>query len=165
MKKRISGWLRLVGLGLLVSLGCVGCAGLRTADSHADHPKDRAVIERRLQEIFAAAESKDFERLDSYHAYGPKFTKYSGTSAERLDAVAGRKGEHDGLAAVMGLQMRALELKIDVFGDVGIATFILDYSFDSGSETVYRKDRSTLVFIKERGEWRIVHEHLTPIQP
>jgi len=34
-------------------------------------------IERRLQEVFAAAENKDFDRLDSYHFYGPKFTKFS----------------------------------------------------------------------------------------
>lgn len=165
MKNRMSAVVRLNILPLLMALAFTGCAGLRTADAHADHPKDRAAIERRLQEIIAAAESKDFERLDSYHAYGPKFTKYSGNSPARLDATSSRKGEHDGLGAIQRLKMRALELKIDVFGNVGIATFILDYNFDSGGGTVYRKDRSTLVFIKERGDWKIVHEHLTPIQP
>jgi len=150
---------------LLMTLVVAGCSTPGATNLQADHPKDKAAIERRLQEIFDAAEGKDFERLDRYHAYGPKFTKYSGTSAERLDATAGRNGEHVGLGTVKGLKMRALDLKIEVFGKVGIATFILDYHFDSDGETIYRKDRSTLVFIKERGEWRIVHEHLTPIQP
>jgi len=45
--------------------------------------------------------------------------------------------------------MRADDLKIDVFGNVGIATFILDYSFDSGGVVVHRKERSTLVFVKD----------------
>ena len=165
MKNKINAVVRLHAVTLLVVFVSAGCASLRNADSQTDHPKERAAIERRLQEIIAAAESKDLERLDSYHAYGPKFTKYSGTSAGRLDAIAGRKGEHDGLGAVKGLKMHAQELKIDVFGNVGIATFILDYNFDSGSETIYRKDRSTIVFIKEHGDWKIVHEHLTPVQP
>src|SRR5207253_2147938 len=71
--------------------------------------------------------------------------------------------EHDGLASLKGLKMQADSLKIDVFGNVGIATFILDYSFDLGGETVRRKDRSTLVFVKESEAWKIVHEHLSPI--
>ena len=141
------------------------CAALRTADVQAGYPEERAQIERRLQEVFVAAENKDFIRLDSYHFYGPKFTKFAGSSSERLDAAAGQKGEHDGLGSIKGLQMRADALKIDVFGSVGIATFILDYSFDSGGETFHRKERSTLVFVKESGAWKIAHEHLSAIKP
>src|SRR5438552_6777948 len=141
-----------------------GCACLRPAALRADYPKERAQIERRLKEVIVAAENKDFDRLDSYHFYGPKFTKFSGSSSQRLDAVAGRKGEHDGLGASKGLKMRADDLKIDVFGNVGIATFILDYSFDSGGEVVQRKERSTLVFVEDGGAWKITHEHLSPIK-
>ena len=141
-----------------------GCASLRTADLQPDYAKQRAQIERRLQEVLVAAESKDFARLDSYHLYGPKFTKFSGSSPERLDAAAGRKGEHDGLGAIQGLKMRVDDLKIDVFGRVGIATFMLDYRFDSKDGTVHRKERSTLVFVKEDKAWKIAHEHLSPIK-
>src|SRR5438552_8272379 len=140
-----------------------GCACLRPAALRADYPKERAQIEQRLEEVIVAAENKDFNRLDSYHLYGPKFTKFTGSSPARLDAAATRKGEHDGLASLQGLKMRADSLKIDVFGNVGIATFILDYSFDSGGQTVRRKHRSTLVFVKESGTWKIAHEHLSPI--
>ncbi len=61
------------------------------------------------------------------------------------------------------MKMRADALEIDVFHNVGIATFILDYSFESAGQVVRRKDRTTLVFVKEAGEWKIVHEHLSPI--
>jgi len=141
-----------------------GCVCLRTAALQAEYPEEKSQIERRLQEVFAAAESKDFDRLDSYHLYGSKFTKFSGSSSDRLDAAAGRKGEHDGLGSIKGLKMRADDLKIDVFNNVGIATFILDYSFDSGGVVVHRKERSTLVFVKDGGAWKITHEHLSPIK-
>lgn len=154
---------QMMGPALLAAWLFTGCTSLHTANPHASQDREQAQIQRRLQEVFAAAESKDFNRLDSYHLYGPKFTKFTGSSPDRLDAAAGQKGEHDGLGAAKGLKMRADALKIDVFASVGIATFVLDYSFESGGEVVHRKDRSTLVFVKEAGEWKIAHEHLSPI--
>ena len=142
-----------------------GCASVRTLDLQADDPAARTQIERRLHEVFVAAESKDFDRLESYHLYGPKFTRFSGTSAARQDAATTRRLEHDGLASLQGLKMRADALKVDVFGDVGIATFILDYSFVAGGTTVLKKDRTTMVFVKVHGEWKITHEHLSPVKP
>ena len=147
-----------VAIPVMLMAGCVSAPSARSLEA-------RSQIEWRLQEIFAAAQTKDFVRLDSYHLYGPKFTKFSPGSAARLDAVAGRQGEHDGLGAITGLKMRAEALKVDLFGDVAIATFILDYSFEASGATVQRKERSTLVFVKEQGEWLIAHEHLSPIQP
>ncbi len=48
---------------------------------------------------------------------------------------------------------------MSVFGPVGVATFILEASFDSGGVTTRRKDRSTFVFVKEGADWKIAHEH------
>ena len=165
MNNRIARIIQLIATPLALALLGAGCASPPTGNSQADFPMERSQIEHRLQEVFAAATAKDFNRLDSYHFYGPKFTKFSGSSPERLDASAGRKGEHDGLKAVSGLKMRADALKIDVFGDVGIATFILDYSFDSGGETKHAQERTTMVFVKENGAWKIAHEHLSPVKP
>ncbi|HVM49089.1 MAG TPA: nuclear transport factor 2 family protein [Candidatus Acidoferrum sp.] len=152
---------RTAGAAALAAWLTAGCAGVHTPQADAS----QAQIQRRLEEVFTAAESKDFARLDSYHLYGPKFTKFTGSSPGRLDAAAGRQGEHDGLGAAEGLRMRADALKIDVFDNVGIATFILDYSFESGGKVVRRRDRSTLVFVKDAGQWKIAHEHLSPISP
>jgi ketosteroid isomerase-like protein len=161
---RVFQTIQTIASALAVAILGAGCASLPAANPLADsHAK--AQIEHRLQEVFAAASSKDFDRLDSYHLYGPKFTKFSGSSPVRLDANAGRKGEHVGLGAVSGLKMRADALKVDVFDNVGIATFILDYSFNSGSDTRHAKERTTMVFVKDKGSWRIAHEHLSPIKP
>ena len=161
-KTTLACWLIVSALAIVFL--APGCASVRTVDVQADIPEARAKIERRLHEVFVAAESKDFDRLESYHLYGPKFTRFSGTSAARQDAATTRRIEHDGLASLQGLKMRADALKVDVFGDVGIATFILDYSFEAGGTTVPKKDRTTMVFVKVDGEWKITHEHLSPIK-
>jgi ketosteroid isomerase-like protein len=140
-----------------------GYTSLCAADLPCRHPEEREQIEHCLQAIFTAAETRDFVLLDKYHFYGPKFTKFSGTLPERLDADTCRRNEHEGLAAISNLKMQAEDLKIDVFGHVGIATFILDYSFLSEGVSVHKKDRSTLVFVAEKKIWKIVHEHLTPV--
>jgi len=96
-----------------------------------------------------ACEKKDFEKLESYHLYGPKFTKFSTESAGRLEAEVARKGERDGLSAVNGLSMRADGSKIDVFGKVGIATFVLNYSFQGGRDE--KQAKTTMVFGRRMG--------------
>jgi len=84
-----------------------------------------------------AAERKDFERLDSYHFYGPKFTKF-GTSGGRLDAAEARLDEHQGLAKIADLSMKVNDLKIDVLGNAGIATFIMDSEFRRGTNIFHQ---------------------------
>jgi ketosteroid isomerase-like protein len=145
----------------IVGLVVGGCASGPRAPVAAERPKEAREIAGRLLEIMDACEKKDFERLESYHLYGPKFTKFSTESAGRLDADVARKGERDGLSAVNGLTMRTDDLKIDVFGKVGIATFVLNYSFKAGEETIEKHAKTTMVFVKEGGEWRIAHEHLS----
>jgi ketosteroid isomerase-like protein len=145
----------------IVGLVVGGCASGPRAPVAVVQPKEAREITDRLLEIIDACQKKDFEKLESYHLYGPKFTKFSTESAGRLEADVARKGERDGLSAVNGLSMRADDLKIDVFGKVGIATFVLDYSFKMGDETIEKQAKTTMVFVKEGGEWRIAHEHLS----
>jgi ketosteroid isomerase-like protein len=146
-------------VGLMVG-GCASGPGRKVAPQQ---PKEAREIAGRLLEIMDACEKKDFERLESYHLYGPKFTKFSTESAGRLEAEVARKGERDGLSAVNGLTMRTDDLKIDVFGKVGIATFVLDYSFKAGEQTIEKQAKTTMVFVKEGGQWRIAHEHLSAV--
>jgi hypothetical protein len=88
----------LIAATLAIAFLAAGCASVRTADLQSDDPEARAQIERRLHEVLVAAESKDFGRLESYHMYGPKFTRFSDASVARQDAAATRKIEHDGFA-------------------------------------------------------------------
>ena len=155
----------ILSLPLLASLFLSGCTCMRPASLHADDPREQSGIERRLKDIFDAAAKKDFPRLDSYHLYGPKFTKFSPGQLGRLDAAAGRAGEHKGLDAVSDLAMRADDLKIDVFGETGIATFDLAYSFRAAGNRIEKKEHATLVFVKDADAWKIVHEHFSALPP
>jgi ketosteroid isomerase-like protein len=147
---------------ILATLACLlsGCASTPTGKLTGDYSAERAGIESRLSEILDAAEKKDLERLDSYHFYGPKFTKF-GTPADRLDATTARQEEHLGLSRISDLSMRTENLKIDVFGDVGVATFIMHSDFRAGTNTFHQKARGTLIFVNDRGFWKITHEHFS----
>jgi hypothetical protein len=119
--------------------------------------------EFRGREILDAAVKKDLPRLDSYHLYGPKFSKFSPETPGLQDAAMARKGEHDGLLGANGLTMRADDLRIDLFGNVAITTFILHYSFKTGTGEIKKQARTTMVFVKDRGAWKIAHEHLSAV--
>jgi ketosteroid isomerase-like protein len=164
-KNKTTTALQLSATTILVGTLLIGCASAPKSDPPAAQSEAQAQIERRLQETSTAAEQKDFPRLDRYHLYGPMFTKYSAASADRQDTAAARAGEHDGLAAIQSLSMRADNLKIDVFGQVGIATFTLAYRFVAGGEILERQEQSTLVFVNDHGQWKIAHEHFSPLPP
>jgi ketosteroid isomerase-like protein len=141
-----------------------GCASPQRSNSASEVSKDTTQVRQRLRDIFDAAAKKDMPRLDSYHLYGSSFSKFGGGQLGRLDAEAARQGEHEGLGAANGLSMQADDLKIDLFNDVAIATFILNYSFQSGPDRIQKNERATLVFVKDHGAWKIVHEHLSPFK-
>ena len=159
-QRTVAAWFR-GGIGVALAGFLAGCASVRPTGDAIDERKAASQVRQRLHEIIEAAERKEFARLDGYHLYGGKFTKFSGQSWKRQDARAARHGEHVGLGAVTHLQMSARDLKIDVFGRVAVATFVLEFSFRASSGTNRQKERATLVFVHERGSWRIVHEHLS----
>jgi ketosteroid isomerase-like protein len=148
----------------LVFILVSGCASTRIAPPEADSQAQQKQVEERLVEILKAAETKDFARLDSYHWYGERFTKFGSGPGNRLDAEAAREGEHKGLSAATGLKLRADDLKVDVFDETAVATFILTASFEAGAELVTKHERGTLVLVRKGGSWKIVHEHFSAAQ-
>jgi len=57
--------------------------------------------------------------------------------------------------------MEAKDIKIDVFGDVGIATYYPHFSFEKNGVESKGEGRQTLVFLKTNEGWKIIHEHGT----
>jgi ketosteroid isomerase-like protein len=142
------------------------CASLALSSvAWAGDSDEQTKIGKTIDEILDAAQKKQLDRLDAFHAYGPKFSKFEDDGAGRQDAALGKKGEHDGLAAVKSFNAKVSDLKIDVFGNSAVATFILAYDLDTGKEKMSGKDRGTFVFVKVGGAWKIVHEHSSPMTP
>ena len=152
-------------LTALLLAGCAAPSPSKPKSTAAAPNREKAQIERRLKEIFDAAEKKDMVRLDSYHFYGPHFTKFSGASPARQDAAVAREGEHEGLGSIDGLLMQAEDLKIEVYGNVAVTTFVLDCTFMAGNHGVDKKEQATMILVRDGGAWKIVHEHFSAFKP
>ena len=142
----------------------VGCHSPGAA-SNSSGSRASAQIQSRLEQIFDAAAKKDLDRLASYHLYGPRFSKFAPDSPSRLDAEAARNGENNAFSRINDFSARADDLKVDVFGNTAIATFVMSYGFTRETNSVNRQALTTLVFVKDHGEWKITHEHISPPKP
>ena len=127
-----------------------GCASTPPSVSESGQGAAATRVQQRLAEILNAAETKDLARLDSYHWYGPHFTKF-GSTGPRLDAASARAGEHKGLSALTGLKLRAEDLQIDVFDDTAVATFTMVATMGGIGGTSSASPTSIPVTKRERG--------------
>ena len=127
------------------------------------YPEAQAAVARRVQEILAAVEARDVDRLDTYHLFGPKYSKFDdGEPAGRQDAATAQQLERELVAAAKALRFRAEDLKVDVFGPAAVATFVLDWAATMPDDQEYAsRSRATLVFVDDGGEWKMVHEHFS----
>jgi ketosteroid isomerase-like protein len=129
-------------------------------------PEAQAAVERRLREIMNAAQTKDVDRLESYHLFGPKFTKFDDFEPlDRQDAETTRRLEDEAITGVKAFVPHVHDLKIDVFGPVAVSTFVFEYDVTTNDdEQLAVRARSTLVLAKDGTEWKIVHEHFSPFK-
>jgi ketosteroid isomerase-like protein len=125
-------------------------------------PDAQAEIRRRLDEIWATAAKRDFERLESFHLYGPKFTEFKDGKA-RGDARTCAAGERALFGMLEAPVVDMKDLAIHVFGGVAIATFNGHYTGSIHGSPVALDQQSTMVFVKAGGDWKIVHEHFSPL--
>jgi ketosteroid isomerase-like protein len=143
----------------------IGCQSPGSSPANASDTEAQAQVRTRLEQIFNAAAKKDLDRLASYHLYGPRFSKFAPDSQNRLDAEAARNGENNAFSRINDFSARADDLKVDVFGNTAIATFVMSYGFKLETNSVNRQALTTLVFVRDRGEWKITHEHISPPKP
>jgi ketosteroid isomerase-like protein len=132
---------------------------------HDAFPAEQRAVADTLRALLDAAERKELDRVDSFHLYGPKFSKFDESGLGRLDAEASQAAERRGISAVRGFRATVEGLKVDVFGVTAIATFVMNYSVEADEGEVSRKRRATLVFAKDRDRWKVVHEHFSPLKP
>ena len=130
------------------------------------YPQEQAKVEERLQEIMSAAQNKDIDRLESYHLFGPMFTKLDDFEPlNRQDAETTRRLEREAITGVKEFVPSVKDLKVDVFGPVALTTFVFEYGIIThDDEELSVRARSTMVFAKYGSEWKIVHEHFSPFK-
>ncbi len=130
------------------------------------YPEEQAKVEERIRDIMSAVQNKDVARLESYHLFGPKFTKFDDFEPlDRQDAETTKRLEGEAMTGVKEFVPNVTDLKVDVFGGVAVATFVFEYDITTeDDEQLSVRARSTLVFAKDGPEWKIVHEHFSPFK-
>ena len=130
------------------------------------YPEEQAKVEQRIQDIWSAVQNKEVDRLESYHLFGPKFTKFDDFEPlDRQDAETTRRLEREAITGVKAFVPNVTDLNDDVFGPVAVATFVFEYGITTeDDEELSMRARSTMVFAKDGPEWKIVHEHFSPFK-
>src|SRR5690606_7461193 len=125
-------------------------------------PQAQAEIKATLDAIFKSIQDKDADKLISFHVYGPKFTEFK-DSKPRVGAAENEAYERGLVGAVSAFDYSLDDLKIDVFGDVGVATFHADFRPTIDGNIVQIRGGVTLIFVKVDNKWKITHEHFSPL--
>ena len=113
---------------------------------------------------------KDTEYMDqliSFHAYGPKFTEFNDgalwNSAENEEHERTLFGEIVDPGGVKTFWFQPDSLNVAVYyGNVANLTFISDFELIIDGTLYPVKNLITLLFVKTKGEWKMVHEHHSP---
>ncbi len=127
-----------------------------------EFPESKAEIQTVLDGIFKSIQENDADKLISYHIYGSKFTEFR-DSERRFNSEENEQYERGFVGAISGFDYNLGDLKINVFGDVAVVTFHADFRPTIGEDVVQIWGSTTLVFVKVNGEWKITHEHHSPL--
>ena len=130
--------------------------------------KDKKDVEALIQAFFDTGKSKDLAALADFHAPRDQFTKFDENPPyTRQNSEEAFVYEQAAFANISDYNYSIDELRIDLFGDVAIATFYLsysgmfinDYSFEGSP--VGSRSRVTMVLTRNVRGWKIAHEHLS----
>ncbi|HEY4991093.1 MAG TPA: nuclear transport factor 2 family protein [Nakamurella sp.] len=62
-----------------------------------------------------------------------------------------------------GPEVDMRELAVNIFGDVGIATFNGHFTGMMNGSPAELRQRATMVFVSAGDGWKLVHEHFSPL--
>ena len=109
------------------------------------------------------------DQLISFHAYGDKFVEFNGGLS--FDSAGNEHNERqlfgEDLVKDGVIQFAAREGTLNIavyYGNVANLTFISDFILEHKEYGVIRVENLiTLLFVKTKGEWKMVHEHHSPV--
>jgi hypothetical protein len=110
------------------------------------------------------------DQLISFHAYGDKFVEFNG--GESFDSTGNESNERQLFGedleenGVIKFAAREGTLKVAVYyGNVANLTFVSDFILEHKEHGVITiNNLITLLFVKTKGEWKLVHEHHSPVR-
>jgi ketosteroid isomerase-like protein len=117
----------------------------------------RQVVQSIAEDVMAA----NIPGLQATHLDSDKFSKFGPRSFERQNLTDANASEAAFFTSISDREYEVRDLKIDVFGDVAVATYYPRASFTRDGEKVEVDGRQTFVFVKIADTWKIAHEHGT----
>lgn len=133
--------------------------------AHYTYPNSQAELRDVLAGMINDLETGNAQGSRDAHLDTPKFTKFSGRSYERMGFQETVATETQAIASAQDYKYEARDLKIDVFDDVAIVTYYPHRAVTRDGEVNRYSARQTLVFLKTRDGWKIVHEHQSRPEP
>ena len=127
-------------------------------------PEAQSELREVIKSIVKDAETANLEGLKTIHLESDKFTKFGPRSFERQNVESTNESELAFFGSISNFKNEVKDLKIDVFGDIGIVTYYYHASFEQDGEEKTGNARQTLVFLKTSEGWKIIHEHGTKRQ-
>ncbi len=129
---------------------------------------NRKEVEALIRGFFEAGKSKDLTALADFHGPRDRFTKFDENPPyTRQNSEEAFVYEQAAFANISDYNYSIEDLRIDLFGDMAIATFYLsysgmfvnDYSFEGSP--VRSRARVTIALARTPKGWKMVHEHLS----
>jgi ketosteroid isomerase-like protein len=129
-----------------------------------EFPKAKQEVMETFGGIAQSIKDGDLDKLISFHAYGPKFTEFKNGEPRNGDE-ANEVHERNVFGSVTEVvKFEAKDLQIAVYGDVANLTFHSDFHLKFGEDLVIVNDQITLLFVKTKDGWKMVHEHHSPLK-
>lgn len=128
-----------------------------------EFPDTKKEVKLTMDSIAQSVKDNDIDRLISFHAYSPKFTEFKNGDF-RNDGAANEefeRGIFGSVTEVVKFDMN--DLKVDVYGDVANVTLHSDFHLKFGEDLAVVNEQISLLFLKTKKGWRIVHEHHSPL--
>ncbi|MFT4848186.1 MAG: ketosteroid isomerase-like protein [Sediminicola sp.] len=158
MKNRLAFTLFMI-LGLALT-SCMGQVDL----INNEFPEAKQEVMETFGAIAQSIKDGDLDKLISFHAYSPKFTEFK-NGAKRNGGEANETHERNVFGSVTEVvKFEAEDLQIAVYGDVANLTFHSNFHLKFGEEVVIINDQITLLFVKTKEGWKMVHEHHSPLK-
>jgi ketosteroid isomerase-like protein len=129
-----------------------------------EFPEAQQEVAETMGAIVQSIKDGDVDKLISFHAYSPKFTEFK-NGEPRVGSAANEKHERNVFGSVTEIvKFDAKDMKIAVYGDVANMTFHSDFHLKFGEDSVFVNDQISLLFVKTKDGWKMVHEHHSPLK-
>ena len=154
-------WVFITSLAVIFLTSCSSRKSNTVDLINNSFPEAQAELQEVIKSLAEDIENDNIKGLKAGHLVSEKFTKFGPRNFERQDVASTNKTESAHFGSTSNFKYEIKDLKIDVFGDVGIVTYYPLVSFVQDGVLKSGSGRQTLIYVNTVEGWKIVHEHGT----